>query len=168
MPELVPALDRPTPTADRKVAAYRQRRAQRGGMAALVKDAPTSYTYAPLDAAALSRQYGMAEASAPKWMEATFQAPLGCTTAQFEKIRLEAFQKFIKTMKARGYEPRVNENYRPRVSPGVYPAVDLMDGYPVLDRREMIIGMWFTYRNPKPVRLELPPHLLREYTVKGL
>ena len=168
MPELVPALDRPTPTADRKIAAYRQRRAQRGGFADLVQTAPREYTIPGVDTAALSREFGMANAAAPKWLEATFQAPLGCTAAQFEKIRFAAIAKFIKAMKARGYDPKINEAYRPRVSPGVYPAQDLESGFALLDRREMIIGMWFTFRNPKPVRLELPPHLLREYTVKSL
>lgn len=168
MPELVPALDRPTPTADRKIAAYRQVRAQRGGMASLVKSAPREYTIPALDVAALSRQYGMANASAPRWLEATFQVPLQATWPQYEKIRDDAMKKFIGTMVKRGYTVHASENFRPRVSPGVYPAHDLMDGIAILDRREFIIGMWFTFRNPKPVRLELPPHLLQEYTVKSL
>ena len=165
MPNLVPALDRPTPTADRKIAAYRQRRAQRGGMAALVRQPHATYTIPAVDTTALSRQYGMENASLPKWHEATFQAPLNATWQQYEKIRDDAMKQFIGVMTMKGYTLLANESYRPRVSPGVYPAYDLMDGYAVLDRREFIIGMWFTFRNPKPVRIELPPHLLAPYTV---
>lgn len=168
MPDLVSFLDRPIPTAVKKVAAYQKARAMRGGMAQMVKDSPDSYVYPRIDAEALSQQYGMDQAIKPQWKEATFQAPLGCTEPQFEKIRLDAIQKFIKAMKTRGFDPKINEAYRPRVSPGVYPAQDLLTGISLLDRREMIIGMWFTFRNPKPVRIELPPHLLQEYTVKSL
>lgn len=165
MPELVPALNNPTPTADRKIAAYERQLAQRGGMTQLLKDSPESQTVAGVDAAALSRQYGMDNARAPQWKEATFQAPIGATDEQYAKIRFDAIRTFIKTMNSRGFDALTSAAYQPRVSPGVYPAYDLASGFALLDRREMIVGMWFTFRNPKPVRIELPPHLLQPYTV---
>jgi hypothetical protein len=166
MPELVPALDRPTPTADRKIAAMRRGMAQRGGLAGMLKSSPDSYTIPAIDTLALSQQYGMAEASKPHWKVATFQAPLGCTDVQYEKIRFDAMHKFIKAMNKQGWDLLASENYRPKVTPGVYPAYDLETGLAILDRREMLIGMWFTYRNPKPVRIELPPHMLNPYTIQ--
>ncbi len=118
-----------------------------------------------LDVGALQRAYGMENARAPKWLEGTFQAPLQATWDQYQKIRDDAITTFVGVMTKRGYTLLANEAYRPRVSPGVYPAYDLLSGYAILDRREFIIGMWFTFRNPKPVRLELPSHLLEPQTL---
>jgi hypothetical protein len=167
VPDLVPALDRPTPTADRKIAAFQERLAQRGGMRGIVDDAPTRVTIPGLDIAALSCQYGMDEAIKPHWLEGTFQAPLQATWPQYERIRDEALKRFISITTKRGWDLLVSNDYRPRVSPGVYPARDLHSGFLILDRREFVIGCWFTFRQPKPLRIEIPPSWREPLTIRG-
>ncbi len=48
-----------------------------------------------------------------------------------------------------------------RVSPGILPARDFYDSdIRLFDQREFIWQAWFQFRNPKPVRIEVPPELL--------
>jgi hypothetical protein len=120
-----------------------------------------------LDGRALTRIYGMDAPRKPQWKLATFRAPLGATQSQYEKLRDKAIEKTVRAMSKQGWDLLADTNHRPKVSPGVYPAWDLRDNVAILDQREFVLGMWFTFRNPKPVRLELPPHLLRPVTVQN-
>ena len=155
---LVAGLADATPTADRKAPIFDLR-----SVSAVVKETPT-VTIPGLDLAAISNEYHD-YGSKPVWHEGTFTAPIDATWGRYEAIRDEALKRFLGAFGKRGWEPVISNNYRPRVSPGIYPARDLRDGIALLDRREFIIGCWFVQPTAKPVRIELPPHLVQPIAV---
>lgn len=113
----------------------------------------------PLDLAALRRKYAPERGYAPRMFEGTFRVPLGVTGMAYERERNEKVRRFLEAWSKRGFD-WLSER-RVQVYPGMYPAVDVLSGLPLLGEREFIVRAWFRHRSPKPVRLELPPHLLR-------
>jgi hypothetical protein len=118
-----------------------------------------------LDAARLSRKYGMEAASAPQPIEATFTVPLGVTRTRYLEYRKRALKRMIEGLDKMGWEfiPKLGIE----VTKGMYPAVDLRDRKPDFDKREMRIKAFFRFRKPEPVKIELPKELVEDRVVKA-
>lgn len=141
----------PTPTKVKREAAFTKRlkgAARRDG----------ALEIPALDCAALSRKYGMERAYEPKMHEGTFVAPLGIKPDQYQRLRNDMIHRFLDAMDKQGWDFVADQ--RIQVYPGIYPARDLVSGLDLLDRREMVIRAHFQFRNPQPIRLELPPELV--------
>ena len=112
-----------------------------------------------LDVAGLQRKYGPERAYAPRMFEGTFKVPLGVSGQVYERVRNEKVRKFVEAWGKRGFDWLSDRHIQ--VYPGMYPAHDTLTNLPLLGEREFIVRAWFRHRSPKPIRLELPPHLLR-------
>ena len=151
------ALDNPTPTRVKRGQAYAalvDARRRKGATA------PKEYLREAVDTAALSRQYSMDAARAPRIVQGTFVVPLGVSARRYRDIRNDAIGRFVRAMDTQGWEAVIDAGHRIDVLPGVYPYRDLATGLDMLDRREFIVRVWFRFRNPQPLKLEVPESLL--------
>ncbi len=155
------ALHNPTPT---KIKRGRQYAAVRDAKRAAGIAPKREYTMEALDTAALSRKYGMDRAHHPRRKTGTFHVPLDVSPRTYQGIRDGAINTFIEYMDKEGWD--FVSDLRIQVYPGVYPARDLATGLDLLDRREFLVQAHFRFRNPQPVRIELPPELLEAQTFK--
>lgn len=135
-----------------------------------------------LDTAALSAQYGIHNAHKPVLKVGTFQVPLGINERAWESYRGKAIKRFLSGMYLMGWDLANDQRFPPGadaypgvhyegertilVYPGPYPAHDLRDQTPLLDRREYRVAAHFRFRNPKPRRVLVPPELLKPLTVQ--
>ncbi len=155
----MPGLDDPTTTAEKRLARWTSRL----DWEALGERGPVLVP--GLDARALSRKYGMEAAARPQLIECTFKVPFGVSRTPYLRYRKRALVRMVQALDKMGYDlvPEMGI----RVEKGMYPAVDLRDGKPDPDRREMRILAYFRFRKPEPVRIELPPELLAPRVVQG-
>lgn len=149
----------PTPTKDKRVRRWL------AGSGPRVKERlleyPARVEIPALDMAALQRKYSPEEGERPRVLTGTFRAPAVCTEAQFEQLARRAVGLFVKTMDQQGWDLKGSV----KLTPGVYPARDLLSGVPLLDEREIIVRAPFALRRPKPVRIELPPEMREPFAV---
>ena len=157
----LPALDNPIPTATKRLAKW-QKQVDFGN---LHRRKTRNVVVPGLDVAALSRKYGMEEATKPRLVEGTFTVPIGISPSAYHAIRNDAIKRFIEAMDKQGWE--FVPIYRIKVYPGMYPAVDLRDGIPLLDMREMRVHAHFRFRKPEPVKIEIDKRLTEARTVKA-
>jgi hypothetical protein len=151
--EVVSPFVDPVPTGHKRLAAWHQ------------EAAAEPVTIPGLDVAALQAAYGPETGHAPRVFEGTFRIPVGVRMSTYEQLRDAAVKKYIEQMNRRGYD--LYGGQRIQVQPGMYPAVDLLSGLPLLDMRECIVRAWFVCRKPGVVRIELPPELLEPTHVGG-
>lgn len=151
LPDTLPALTDPEPTADKRVRAAQHARTV------------TTTEVPALDMAALQRRYRPDTGHAPRQQEGTFCVPLNISVPQYESLRNQAVQRFVDHWQKDGWD--LVPEFRIRVYPGIYPSRDLLTGLDLLDRRDMIVRAYFRLLNPQPVRIELPPHLLNPYAL---
>lgn len=160
MDTLVDTLSNPIPTESKRVAAY----AERARLHDWTKRDTEDVVIPPLDAEALTRQYGMDRATWPQPKYGTFRVPVGATEAQYLALRARAIGTFVEQHDKMGWT--FQPQFKIQVAPGVYPAYDLRDRIPLLDQREFIVRACFCFRNPKPIRIELRPDDLEPYVLK--
>lgn len=157
-----------TPTADRRLAAYRPRLERALAPPDPRADAPPPPTRTEipgLDLARLGRKYGPQNAGRPRALRGTFAVPLDVSARQYAAFRDAAVRRFVESLDKQGWQFR--PEYRIQVTPGLYPARDLRDGTPRLDQREVVVTAHFAFRDPKPLRLELPPDVVAPLAVRG-
>jgi hypothetical protein len=160
------ATNNPIPTAAKRLGRF---------MASLdesrykAPDHSPTLTYPGLDLAKLRREWGPQTAGMPRVQRATFRVPLGINPAQYEKLRNDMAARWLKVMGKNGYDlcPWPGSPKPLRVYPGIYPAIDLNGGVPILDMREFIIEGMFSYRLSKPMRIEIPNEVLAPLVVNA-
>ncbi len=105
----------------------------------------------------LQVKYGPERAYAPQLKEAVFSVPLGTLQATYERVRDQCIGKWLGVMQQKGWDACLDTGHRIQIYPGIYPAPDLQTGLFDLGAREFRVRAWFTFRHPKPLRLELDP-----------
>lgn len=183
----LPSTANPEPTADKRLAPFMDRIdwAQVDNQGSEDREHPKEIELAPaLDTAALSRKYGMANAHKPVLKVGTFQVPLRINLNRWENYRRGAITKFLRGMSLQGWDVASDLRFPPGadtvpgvqgvyyegqgtilVYPGIYPARDLRDQVPLLDRREYRVAAHFRFRNPQPKRILVTPDLLAPLVV---
>jgi len=108
-----------------------------------------------LDTTALNKRMVDGKDNPFRWRVGTFHIPKGMSKEQKEKASKLACDKFIQAMARQGWELKSKIQIY-----GPYPAFDLVLQVPLLDMEEIRIrGIFAT--EPKPVRIEVPPELVR-------
>lgn len=148
---VLPALDNPVPSGQKRLAAW------------LADPTPEPSMVPALDVASLQRKYGPESARAPRMQEGTFRAEMSMRVDQFERLRNDRVNQFVIGMNQRGWDLDTSRNIQ--VYPGVHPALDLATQKPVIGLREFVVRAWFRCRTPEPLRLDLPPELLKPLKV---
>lgn len=162
----IPAADNPTPTAAKRLGRFL------GGIdESKYRDknhAPT-ITFPGVDLAALRREWGPQTAGMPRVQNATFRVPLGITPSAYEKLRNHAVTTWLNAMGKAGFElrPWPGRKQPIAVTPGIYPAIDLASGVPILDQREFICEAMFSYRKAKTMKIEIPGEVIQPLTVRA-
>jgi len=162
----IPAADNPIPTAAKRLGRL---------MASIdesrytAKDHAPTLTFPGLNMAKLRREWGPQTAGMPRVQQATFRVPLGIAPTAYQELRNKAVASWIKVMDKNGYDlaPWPGQTKPIRVYPGIYPAIDLNGGYPILDMREFIVEGMFSYRKSKPLRIELPGEVIGPLVVNA-
>lgn len=163
----VGAVDNPTWTAARRLGRFR------AGLDESryydQKNHPKTLTLPGIDMARLRRAWGPHTAGMPRLEQATFRVPLGTGQTEYMWIRDRSAALWLKEMDMRGYDlkPWPGAATPLRVYPGVYPAIDLDGGYPILDMREFIIEGYFSLRKPQPLVLEIPREVIDPLVVNA-
>lgn len=160
------ATDNPTTTAAKRLGRF---------MASLdesrykAKDHSPTLTYPGLDLAKLRREWGPQTGGMPRRQQGTFRVPLGINRTQYEHLRNRMATRFLQEMSKGGYDlmPWPGSPKPLRIYPGIYPAIDLNGGVPILDMREFIIEGMFSYRLAKPIKLELSRDEINPLTVNA-
>lgn len=145
-------LRNPTPTADKRIRGFAAR------MHTLPRRRTAPLPEVPgLDVPTLQRKYDPTNAHLPRPHMATFRVPVGCSPSHLLALKKAAFLRLVQALNAQGWEPVVDSQHPPQDGPGVYPARDLDTNIPLLDQREWLLRVWFRFRNPQPVRIDLTP-----------
>ena len=100
-----------------------------------------------------------AEAADPIYFkQATFSGPLNSTPDELRSIARQKLEQFLKVMNSRGFELKGKPAIR-----GPFPYFDISSDAILLDKAEYRLGGWFTpkYGKVNPVRIELPPEMVR-------
>lgn len=159
---LEPALDNPTPTAQKRLDAW----TDRIDWEKLKTHKPEGPKDIPgLDVATLQAKYGPHTAYWPREHWGTFRAPLGATRAQFERIKYESVKRWLEHMDREGWQFR--SEYRIQVCDGQYPAYDLRDRVALFDEKQFNVRAWFTKRAPETIRYELDPLVVEPFRVRN-
>ncbi len=163
----IPATDNPTHTGAKRLARFKagldeSRYYDR-------KNHPRTISFPGIDLARLRRAYGPETAGMPRLQQGTFKVPLGITPSQFEQWRNVKVADWLNELGKAGFElkPWPGRVKPIRVYPGIYPAIDLNGGYPILDMREFIVEGYFSYRHSKPLTLELPREVIDPLVVNA-
>lgn len=109
----------------------------------------------------LQFKYGPEMARAPQLKEATFRVPLGTPQGTYERVRDQCIGQWLNVMVQKGWDACLDAQHRVQIYPGIYPAPDLQTGLFDLGAREFRVRAWFQFRNPKPMRIEIEPTLIR-------
>ncbi len=162
---LVDAADNPTKTADKRLREFMPRL----DWERLRYQERREITIPGVNLASVKREWGPHNAGKPRIEEATFRVSVGITWPLYERERNEAVAKFLKVMDSKGYDlkPWPGRKQPIIVSPGVYPAVDLYTGLPLIGEREFIIRAHFSMRRPKLITLEFESELFQPTTINA-
>ena len=159
------ALDHPKHTAAvRAEAALLKRKADKlqrrlqGNTTVVSKDRPG------LDVETLQAKYGAKHAQRPRTIEGSFMIPVGATEDLYYRERERCIKAFIEAFEAQGWHWETNT--RIQVFPNRYPAYDLKSEVMRPDMVEFGVRAQFVFRNPEPMRVELPPELLEDQKVR--
>lgn len=165
MPLYTPDRTRPNPLRDplpTEVKRVRRWLAQQGlQRAEAILARPQQLVVPALDMQRMQDTYHPEHGSRPRLLTGTFRVPLDCPQALFAQLAQAAARVFVQAMDKQGYDLAGP----PKVFPGVYPARDLLSGLVLLGEREFFVQAPFAYRQPKPVRLELPAEMREAFTV---
>lgn len=148
-------MSNPTPTSDKRLGRF---------LAGIdesryhAKDHQPTLTFPGLDLARLRREWGPHTAGMPRVQTATFRVPLGISPAAYTQLRNQSVTKWLDIMGRNGFElrPWPGRKQPIAVYPGIYPAIDINGGVPILDMREFMVEAFFSYRKSKPFTLEIP------------
>lgn len=112
-----------------------------------------------IDTAAINAKYAKTAGDPRRWWTGTFQTPFDCVyrSDAFEKLARERCGRFINAMHKKGWD------LVSRLSVyGPQRAHDIDSNIVLLDKREYRVrGVFQLASTPKPVRLEIPPDLVR-------
>ena len=159
------ALDNPKHTAAvraeaailRRNAAKLQRRLQ-GKTSVVTKKRPG------LDVDALQTKYGAKGAQRPRVIEGSFMIPVGASEEAYYRERESCVKAFIQAFEAQGWHWETST--RIEVFPNRYPAYDLKAEIMRPDMVEFSVRAQFVFEKPEPIRVELPPDLLEDQSVR--
>ncbi len=109
-----------------------------------------------LDTTALNKKMAMRNKNPYRWKTGSFRVPKGANKEQKVKAAKLACEKFVQAMEQQGWELKSKLQVY-----GPYPAFDILYNIPLLDQEELRIrGIFKT--EPKPVRIEVPPGIVRQ------
>jgi hypothetical protein len=141
----------------RRNSAKLQRRLQ--GKTSLVTKARPG-----LDVATLQAKYGAKDAQRPRVIEGSFMIPVGASEETYYRERETCVKAFIEAFEAQGWHWETNT--RIQVFPNRYPAYDLKAEVMRPDMVEFSVRAQFVFEKPEPMRIELPPDLLEDQSVR--
>ena len=109
-----------------------------------------------LDTTALNKKLAQRKDSPYQWLIGSFHVPKFASPEQKKKVSKTACDKFVDGMEKQGWKLESKLQVF-----GPYPALDLLTQVILLDMDELRIRGIFA-REPKPVRIELDPRMVRQ------
>lgn len=114
-----------------------------------------------VDVAALQQRLNKGHNTPLRWKSGCFRCPVDATDGQRWQIMEQAVKVFITLMAKEGWELRSKVT----ILDSAYPALELSDKTqetkPMEGFREYVVKAVFEKLDFKPMRIELPPHLIR-------
>ncbi len=110
-----------------------------------------------VDVAALQAKHNVLNQHPIRWLTGTFACPRAARPDQYLKVRNKAIERFVRAMERKGWELYgrigVYQSTFPVTEPG-----GIVIQY---DKQEYTIKAMFRHLHQRPMRVEIPPHLIR-------